>query len=209
MAITSPGLIDLSSNRTKPLNKLAMDFCKPNPTPIPIAPLNTVRAVKSIPTLETVAATAIMIKTSLLSLLNNTCTDGVKSDEVLICRSISLEIIAANQSRMIRESMPLITVNAETLKVPNSIARLSRTTVTGPSKFRMFNAAIVHAVIAINLDQILFLTKPVVNRMMIQASNKLTAIFITWLGKSTEVAISNGIESVKNQTTGNISGLYI
>src|ERR1700674_1857167 len=47
--MTSPGLIDRSSKRTKPLTKLAAIDCRPKPKPKPIAPVSTVSAVRSTP----------------------------------------------------------------------------------------------------------------------------------------------------------------
>ena len=47
--MTSPGLIERSINSTNPLTKFAAIDCRPNPNPKPMAPVNTVRAVRSTP----------------------------------------------------------------------------------------------------------------------------------------------------------------
>ena len=45
----SPILIGRSNNRIKPLKKLLVMFCRPNPSPTPIAPTSTFRDVRSMP----------------------------------------------------------------------------------------------------------------------------------------------------------------
>ena len=174
----SPGLIDLSINNNTPLKRLAIDFCKPSPIPIPTAPLNTAKAVRSIPTLEIATTTAIMINENLISLLIRTLTEGVISVDFLICCSMNCEINIANHRRTTSIKIPSITVNADILNSPRVSPMLSSTSVTGSIRFKILSAATVQTTTAINFDNALFLSIPVVRLIMTQAANRLTAIFI-------------------------------
>ena len=66
-AITSPGLIDRSSNRMMLAIRLPAVVCKPKPIASPNAPENTVNAVRLIPSVSTVAKNAKVHTTSVIS----------------------------------------------------------------------------------------------------------------------------------------------
>ncbi len=52
----SPILIGRSNMMIRPLMKLLMTFCRPNPTPMPMAPASTLSVVRSMPTVCTITS---------------------------------------------------------------------------------------------------------------------------------------------------------
>ncbi len=77
-SITSPGLIDLSSNRMMPLIRLDTSFCRPKPMPTPIAPVNTAKAVRSMPMLFNAMTNATTTSVDFNSLPISTWIEGVR-----------------------------------------------------------------------------------------------------------------------------------
>src|SRR4051794_40033384 len=74
----SPGLIERSASRMMPLTKFETIFCKPKPSPTPIAPLNTVNAVRSIPTAFSPISSARIISAILTRLRVSVWIDGLR-----------------------------------------------------------------------------------------------------------------------------------
>ena len=82
----------------------------------------------------------------------------------------------------------VITSNAEILRSPSLISRLSRNAIVGSSMLRMFNAAMIQAPIVISLDQFLSRISTVVSLMIIQAVRRLTVTVRRWWRQPAKLA---------------------
>src|SRR6516162_3340229 len=119
-SITSPGLTDLSSSRTIPLNRFETVRCSPSPTPTPSAPVNSAKVVRSIPMLVSDSTTAKVTKVALISLPRSTRARGVISETRVMRRSNRLDATVAAHSNIAIESTPLTTVRIETRSPPTT-----------------------------------------------------------------------------------------
>ena len=70
--MTSPGLIDRSISRIRPLTKLDTTFCRPNPIPTPIAPPRIAKEERSNPIVDSAMAKLITTRMVLKTLANKT-----------------------------------------------------------------------------------------------------------------------------------------
>ena len=175
-AMTSFGLMDLSISSVRPLIRLEMIFCKPNPIPTPRAPPNTVRAVRSIPRLLMAMRNARVISTILVSLATSTWTDGVRLSARWMRRSSTLEIDIVTHSRMPRAITPFTTVSTETRTAPKVIAMPSRSATVASNSPRVVSAASIQAVHAMKRARASFLMTPEIRRMTTQALTRLATV---------------------------------
>ena len=148
-----------------------------------MAPLNTVKAVRLIPTLPSAVTIATAIRSTFNSLANSTCSDGVSASTRRMRRSASCEAVTASQSRIASAAKPRITVKAEIRKPAKSKPIESRNAIVAVSRPRMLSAAMVQTETAIRRPQAGLRTKLEVRRMTIHAASRLSTRRSRWLGK--------------------------
>ena len=108
-----------------PLTKFETIFCKPKPSPTPIAPLNTVNAVRSIPTALSPISSARNTSTILNRLRVSVWIDGLSPAMCSIRPPTSRASASAAHNRIAISSAALTTSSSDSRTVPIVSAALS------------------------------------------------------------------------------------
>ncbi len=145
--------------------------------PTPTAPLNSARAVRSIPTMSRAITTARTISTILSVLPISTWTEGVRLVIRLMRDCTSCETAKAAQINSVSSKVASISVSSERWRLPIVRAKLSSVDVSAPRRPRMSTAARNQTITAMVCESAGSRTSAVLARMMIQASSRLAAIW--------------------------------
>ena len=140
--ITSPGLMERSIRSTKPLTKFAAIDCKPKPNPRPMAPVSTVKAVRSTPAAFKPMRMLSPIKKALANFARPMRVEG--SSVLSFCkrRSIQRLIHAAASTNSVSVNSSFNTDHTLTRLLPAAMPMLSRPAMIGLSQPR-YSAAII------------------------------------------------------------------
>ena len=132
--MTSPGLMERSMSRTKPLTKLAAMDCRPKPNPSPMAPVSTVRAVRSTPAAFSPMRMLMAIKNALVNFAMPMRVEGARLLSFFRRRSTHRLIHAATRTNNVRVNSSFSTDHRVMRLLPAATPTLSRRLMRGSSQ---------------------------------------------------------------------------